>query len=575
MRRTLAGALTAVALFTSLGHGWIGAPASAVEPIDVGQQITDQAGVLGDQQPKVQKALDRFFDRTGNEFYVVYVPSFDSAAPAEWAAATAEKSDLGPSAVLLVFATKNRAFGHVAPEPTFTADGLEAVDRQQIQPALAIDDYAKATIDAAEAYGDLAEARPLPWAWIVTAIGIGLIALLVYVRRSRRRFEHTHHVLDEHGNPVDPADILTLDEIDRTSAAALIAVDDALLTSAADVAHAAKQRGDAAVQTFATTVADGLTALDDAFRRRRKLDKLIAKDRGDAESERKWRKRASRIVTICEQVDSTLDAQTAEYDRMRDLRQAAAGLLDGLAPQVAAATDRLASAKETYALLPTRAAAAVEGNVELAGNLLRAARRQLEKRRDAAPVRVRAIEDALSTAVDLIDAVADAETHASDDDASAESVARRVAATEQFVASRRGAVGVRARTFRSEARRQLATAQAPSAHAAGADPDVASASLDRARRFADLGLATAREDVSAWLRGREASDDPFSQKFDALVLAGILVDETDSGGLKTLLGGASHGGGSGAPYRGIEHGGTLRTAGCFGGTTTRGRWGGF
>ena len=138
------------------------------------------------------------------------------------------------------------------------------------------------------------------------------------------------------------------------------------------------------------------------------------------------------------------------------------------------------------------------------------------------------------------------------------------------MASRRGAVGVRARTFRTEARRQLTAAQSGEA-----DPSVAAASLRRAARFADIGYTAAREDVAAWLRGRDASDDPFSRTFDALVLAGILVDEPDSGGLKTRLGGSAHGGGSGAPYRGIEQGGTLRTVGCYGGTTTRGRWGGF
>jgi hypothetical protein len=569
MRRALAGALTAVALLGSFGLGWIGAPASATDPLAIDQQITDEAGVLGNRQPEVQRALDRFFERTGDRLYVAYVPSFDSATPAEWAAATAEKSDLGPTAVFLVFATKTRAFGHAAADPKYTAAGLDAVDRNQIRPALRNDDYAKATIDAAEAYGDLAEARPLPWAWIVSGIGVALVALLVWVRRSRSRFEHTHHVLDEHGNPVDPADILTLEEIDRASAAALVAVDDALLTSATDVAHAAKQRGDAAVQPFAAVVTEGRAAIDDAFRRRRKLDNLIAKGRSDEQSERKTRKRASRILAVCEQVDAALDAGTAEFDRMRDLRPAADGLLDELAPQVAAATDRVASAKETYALLPTRAAAAVEGNLELAENLLRAATRQLKKRRDAAPVRLRAIEDALVTATELIDEVAAAETHPSDDD-SLENVRRRVEATERFVASRRGAVGVRARVFRSEARRQLTVAQSGEA-----DPEVATTSLRRAAEFADLGLQAAREDVAAWLEGREASDDPFSRKFDALVLAGILVDETDSGGLKTLLGGSSHGGGSGAPYRGIEHEGTLRTPGCYGGTTTRGRWGGF
>ncbi|HUS23148.1 MAG TPA: TPM domain-containing protein, partial [Aeromicrobium sp.] len=153
MSRALAGALTAVALLASTGLGWFVAPASATDPLEIDQQITDQADVLGDTQPQVQRALDRFFDRTGDRLYVVYVPSFESATPDEWAAATAEKSDLGPTVVLLVFATKTRAFGHVASDPKFTADGLDAVDRDQIRPALRNDDYAKATIDATEAYG--------------------------------------------------------------------------------------------------------------------------------------------------------------------------------------------------------------------------------------------------------------------------------------------------------------------------------------------------------------------------------------------------------------------------------------
>jgi hypothetical protein len=194
----------------------------------------------------------------------------------------------------------------------------------------------------------------------------------------------------------------------------------------------------------------------------------------------------------------------------------------------------------------------------------------LEKGPDAAPVRLRAIEDALLTATDLMDAVAAAEAVQQADDNSPESVARRVEATERFVTSRRGAVGVRARMFRAEARRHLAAAQSSEA-----DPAVAASALTNAAKFAELGLAAARDDVAAWQRGREANDDPFSRTFDALVLAGILVDETDSGGLRTLLGGSSHGGGSGAPYRGIEQDGTPRTAGSYGGTTTRGRWGGF
>jgi hypothetical protein len=562
MRRALAGALTAVATLGSVAV-WTIAPATAVEPIDLNQQITDKAGVLGEREPEVQQALDRFFDRTGNRLYVVYVPDFGGDTAAEWAAKTAEKSSLGRTGVLLVFATKNRAFGHVAADPDLTEKGLDAVDSDQIKPALRNDDYAKATIDAAEAYGDLAAQGPLPWGWIVSAIAVALLALLVYVRRSRRRFEATHHVLDEHGNPVDPADILTLAEIDRNSAAALVAVDDALLTSADDVRRAAEQRGESAVAPFATVVTEGRSALDDAFRRRRKLDKLVAGGKTDDETERKWRKRASRILATCEQVDGSLDAQTEAFDETRDLKSSASELLDALEPQVAQATQRLDAARETYALLPTRAATSVEGNVELATHLLRAAARQLEKRNDEAPTRVRAVEDALTTANGLMDAIEEAEAHRDGADA-----AWRVESLERYVASRRGAVGVRARTLRSEARRQLTAAQ-------DGDPATAESALARAAAYAEEGLRAAADDVAAWQRGREASDDRFGRRFDALVLAGILVDETDSGGLKTLLGGFSHGGGSGAPYRGVEQGGTLRTAGSFGGTTTRGRRGGF
>jgi uncharacterized membrane protein YgcG len=549
------------------------APAAAVEPLDLDQQITDDAGVLGTRQPEVQRALDRFFDRTGHRLYVVYVPDFGSATPAEWAAQTAERSALEHTGVLLVFATKTRAFGHLEADPRLNAEGLESVDTDQIRPALRDDDYAKATIDAAEAYGDLAEQRPLPWGWIVSGIALALLGLFIYVRRSRHRFEHSHHVLDEHGNPVDPADILTLEEIDRTCAAALVAVDDALLTSAADVERAAQQRGGSAVEPFASVIADGRSAIDDAFRRRRKLDKLIAAGKTDEQTERKWRKRASRILAACEQVDGSLDATTDAFDETRDLKHTAAELLDALEPQVAAATERLKTARETYALLPTRAAAAVEGNVDLATHLLRAATRQLEKRYDEAPTRVRAVEDALTAATDLMDAIDEAEAHEADHGQqmtlTLAGARWRVESLDRYVASRRGAVGVRARTLRSEASRHLAAGQDDG------DPAAAESSLKRAVKLAEAGLSAAAEDVASWQRGREASVDRFGRRFDALVLAGILVDETDSGGLKTLLGGFSHGGGSGAPYRGIDPGGTLRTPGSFGGTTTRGRRGGF
>jgi len=56
-------------------------------------------------------------------------------------------------------------------------------------------------------------------------------------------------------------------------------------------------------------------------------------------------------------------------------------------------------------------------------------------------------------------------------------------------------------------------------------------------------------------------------------LGGILVDARNRGRVGSVLGGSSHGGGSGTPYRGSDPGTprTPRTPGSFGGTGRRSR----
>ena len=58
------------------------------------------------------------------------------------------------------------------------------------------------------------------------------------------------------------------------------------------------------------------------------------------------------------------------------------------------------------------------------------------------------------------------------------------------------------------------------------------------------------------------------------MLGGILVKpigRNGLGGIGSVLGGSSHGGGSGDAVRWIERPGSTRTPGSFGGTSTRGR----
>lgn len=556
--------LAALCLFAAvLAAGLAASPAAAAQPLELEKQITDRAHVLGDDQPKVRRALDKFYERTGLRMHVVYVGSFSGMRPEQWAGETANRSGLPKKDVLLVFAEKSRSVGHVTANPDLPRAELERVDETRIAPALRNDDYAQATVDAAAAYGDIAEDAALPSAWIVSALAVAGLLLWVLVLRSRRRFDHTHHVLDEHGRPVDPASILTLAEIDQTSAAALVAVDDALHTAAADVGRAAEQLGADRVASFQATVDEGREKLDEAFRIRHKLDKLIARGASTDEDERKWRKRASAIIALCEEVDAALDSHTSAFDDARDLKNTAESRRAVLTEEVDRLAERVPAVRSEFDDLSGRNAWTVTGNLELATALLDAASTQLSDGSDHAATRIRVAEDAATTAARLLDAVIEAGRLPTRDEPGL------VADAELYVASRRGAVGVKARMLRSEARRHLRLAKSAE------NTEERSARLHSAAADARRSLESAIADVTNWQAGRAAHDERHGRRFDSLVLAGVLVDEADSAELRSLLGGSSHGGGSGAPYRGIESGGTQRTAGSFGGTTTRGRHGGF
>jgi uncharacterized membrane protein YgcG len=122
-----------------------------------------------------------------------------------------------------------------------------------------------------------------------------------------------------------------------------------------------------------------------------------------------------------------------------------------------------------------------------------------------------------------------------------------VAAAEDFVATRRGAVGPQARTRLAEARRHLQLA-------AGADPVVALREAQQADALAQEALRLARADVTQWSRPASST----GVDLGSLVLGGILAGAT----------GGYRGGGRG------RGGGFQRSPGSFGGSSRRGRRGG-
>ncbi|MEI3866132.1 TPM domain-containing protein [Microbacterium sp. CCNWLW134] len=149
----------------------------------------------------------------------------------------------------------------------------------------------------------------------------------------------------------------------------------------------------------------------------------------------------------------------------------------------------------------------------------------------------------------------------------------RVAAAEDYIMTRRGAVGANARTRLAEAGAAVVRAE----HLQTSDPRAALAEAERAQALADEALATAQRDVGAFDGGGYNSDGMFGggraggagSDILGAILGGIVVNSLRGGG-----GGSSWRSGGSASFGGRRSGGGGFRTGSFGGGGTRGRRGG-
>ncbi|WP_204162103.1 TPM domain-containing protein [Rathayibacter sp. VKM Ac-2803] len=135
----------------------------------------------------------------------------------------------------------------------------------------------------------------------------------------------------------------------------------------------------------------------------------------------------------------------------------------------------------------------------------------------------------------------------------------RVSAAEDFIASRRGAVGSEARTRVAEAARAAEYA----AQIAATDPREALASAQRASSLAQQALDRARSEASAY-SAPNAVGSPFGGNTTGAFLGGILVDSLLGGGGRRS-GYRSGGFGGGGFSGGFGGGGSSRRSGGGGG----------
>ena len=144
-----------------------------------------------------------------------------------------------------------------------------------------------------------------------------------------------------------------------------------------------------------------------------------------------------------------------------------------------------------------------------------------------------------------------------------------ISATQDFITTRRGAVGGEARTRLAEAQRHYDEAMA----LAQSDPVSALAHAQQADALAEHAGQLARADVGSFSPGGGLGGGGGGGGLGGLVLGGILIDSILGGrGGGGGFGGGGFGGGFGGSGRGGRGGGLA--PGSFGGRGTRGRHGG-
>jgi uncharacterized membrane protein YgcG len=351
----------------ALGLGWfvisvagqvVAARSSAEPPVTLGDgQVTDLAGVVHDPEA-AEAALERLADDEGVQLFVVFVDSFGGTTSEDWAEETAVGNGLGLNDMLLAVAVEDRQYAYsVDADFPLSDDELADVATERIEPRLSDDDWDGAVIEAADGLADAlggggssdggSGGGSSVWVWILVGlavVGAAVIGIL-YVRRRRAAGAGP-------SAPFDPLDRMGIDELRTEAGSLLVELDDALKTSEIEVALAEREFGAGAAAPFRQALDEARASLDQGFAAYHSLSEpppgLAPRD------EAATRKVLADVVRSCRRADEALDTRSAEFDELRDDRERAPEVLDGLRRRLAGVGQHLPQAEATMSALRGR-----------------------------------------------------------------------------------------------------------------------------------------------------------------------------------------------------------------------------
>jgi TPM domain len=408
-------------ILTMLITGLLLAPtAGAQPPFQLPGYVTDNAGALSvSGRANVAAAVDKLYADRHIRLWVVYVHDFSGQSAASWGQRTIHASDLGTYDALLAVSTTGRAYAFLVPSGVkgVTQTQVDDLRYNQIEPALRDGDWSGAAVSAAN--GLNAKPNSSSRVWLLATLGgivIAVVALGLVMRYRRRRRRAAELSAARRVDPTDPTALaaVPLGALDDLSRLMVVEVDNAVRTSSNELALAIDEFGAQRTEPFTQAVNNAKGTMSHAFTVRQQLDDATP------ETPAQRRQLLTQVIVSAAGADRELEAQTAAFEKLRDLVVNAASRLDALTQQVVELTARIEPAKQRLAELNKEfgpaALTSVSGNIATVKERLAFADRNISSARALADHAVsgqqgglvdavRATESALGQARALLDAV--------------------------------------------------------------------------------------------------------------------------------------------------------------------------
>ncbi|OBK41376.1 hypothetical protein A5658_18745 [Mycobacterium sp. 1245111.1] len=397
------------------------APSAAAEPpFRLPGYLTDHAGVLDDAgRSAIKAATGKLYSDRRIQLWVVFVDDFSGQPAQSWAENTVGLSDLGDFGAVLAVATVDHSYAFLVPRRVKTIDATQVdnLRRDQIEPALRRGDWSGAAVAAANGLNrDQQSGSSAPLLVGLGVILVAVLALYVFTRWRRRRRRAAELAAAKRIDATDPDALasLSLGALDDLSRWKVVDVDNAVRTSANELALTIEEFGEQRTAPFTHAVDAAKAALAQAFTVRQQLDDAIPETRAQR------RQLLTEVIVAAARADRELESQREAFEEMRDLVVNAPTRLDGLTQQVVDLTARIGPAEQRMSELhnefDSSALASVATNVATAKDRLAFAEQNLGQAREKAakPVSgeqsalvdaVHAAESSLGQARSLLDAV--------------------------------------------------------------------------------------------------------------------------------------------------------------------------